>query len=135
MHRQSPSSQSKQHDLVQVQQKIATLDQLISKYNQLYQTYLQQVESEMNKRQQRKYPYSIKNPNEFGNAITPAAPFPSNGTEDACFKSCVDSSDCVYALYSNTGCGIICNPNKCLLFGEKAEGIVPAKELPSSFPK
>jgi hypothetical protein len=135
MHRQSPSSQSKQHDLVQVQQKIATLDQLISKYNQLYRTYLQQVESEMNKRQQRRYPYSIKNPNEFGNAITPAAPFPSNGTEDACFKSCVDSSDCVYALYSNTGCGIDCNPNKCLLFGEKAEGIVPAKELPSSFPK
>ena len=89
----------------------------------------------MNKRQQRKYPYSIKNPNEFGNAITPAAPFPSNGTEDACFKSCVDSSDCVYALYSNTGCGIDCNPNKCLLYGEKAEGIVPAKELPSSFPK
>jgi hypothetical protein len=127
--------QGQGHDLVQVQQKIATLDQLISNYNQLYRTYLQQVESEMNKRQQRKYPYTIKNPNEFGNTLTPAAPFPSNGTEDACFKSCVDSSDCVYALYSNTGCGIDCNPNKCLLYGEKAEGIVPAKELPSSFPK
>jgi uncharacterized membrane-anchored protein YhcB (DUF1043 family) len=133
--RQSNSNQGPAHDLVNVQQKIATLDQLISNYNQLYQTYLQQVESEMNKRQQRKYPYSIKNPNEFGNPITPATPFPSNGTEDACFKSCVDNSDCVYALYSNTGCGIDCNPNKCLLYGEKADGIVPVKELQSAFPK
>jgi hypothetical protein len=128
-------SQSQSPDLVNVRRKIATLDQLISSYNQLYRTYLQQVEAETNKRQQRKYPYSIKNPNEVGNALTPAAPFPSNGTEDACFKSCIDSSDCVYALYSNTGCGIDCNPNKCLLYGETADGIVPVKELPSSFPK
>jgi hypothetical protein len=137
MHKSNPTKrgQGPTHDLVNVQQKIATLDQLISNYNQVYRTYLQQVESEMNKRQQRKYPYSIKNPNEFGNAITPATPFPSNGTEDACFKSCIDSSDCVYALYSNTGCGIDCNPNKCLLYGEKADGVVPVKELPSSFPK
>jgi hypothetical protein len=74
-------SQSQSPDLVNVRRKIATLDQLISSYNQLYRTYLQQVEAETNKRQQRKYPYSIKNPNEVGNALTPAAPFPSNGTE------------------------------------------------------
>jgi len=128
-------AQSQSRDLVNVRQKIATLDQLISNYNQLYRTYLQQVEAETNKRQQRKYPYSIKNPNEAGNALTPAAPFPANGSEQECFKSCIESSDCVYALYSNTGCGIDCNPNKCLLYGEKADGIVPVWELPSSFPK
>ena len=114
---------------------MATLDQLITSYNQLYRTYLQHVEAETNKRQQRKYPYSIKNPNEAGNALTPAVPFPSNGTEDACFKSCVDNGDCVYALYSNTGCGIDCNPNKCLLYGQNADGVVPVKELSSAFPK
>jgi hypothetical protein len=128
-------AQSQSRDLVNVRQKIATLDQLISSYNQLYRTYLQHVEAETNKRQQRKYPYSIKNPNEAGNALTTAVPFPSNGTEDACFKSCVDNSDCVYALYSNTGCGIDCNPNKCLLYGQNADGIVPVKEMASTFPK
>ena len=128
-------AQSQSRDLVNVRQKIATLDQLISSYNQLYRTYLQHVEAETNKRQQRKYPYSIKNPNEAGNALTPDVPFPSNGTEAACFKSCVDNSDCVYALYSNTGCGIDCNPNKCLLYGQNADGIVPVKEMASSFPK
>ena len=121
-------------DLVKTQKNVATLDQLIVKYNQLYKTYLQQVEYETNKRQQRKYPYNIKNPNEFKNNLTPASPFPSNGTEDACFKSCIDTNDCVYALYSNTGCGIDCNPNKCLLYGSNADGIAPVKELSSVSP-
>ena len=121
-------------DLVNIQKNVATLDQLIAKYNQLYQTYLQQVEYETNKRQQRKYPYNIQNPNEFKNNLTPASPFPSNGTEVACFKSCIDSNDCVYALYSNTGCGIDCNPNKCLLYGSNANGIAPVKELSSVSP-
>ena len=66
-------------DLVQIKKKTADLDQLIAKYNQLYKTYLQQVEAEINKQQQRKYPYNIKNPNEFKNNLTPAYPFPSNG--------------------------------------------------------
>lgn len=127
--------QPQNQDLVNIQQKIATLDQLISNYNQLYKTYLQQIETEMNKRDQRKYPYTIKNPNEFGNTLTPSVPFPSNGTEDACFKSCIDNNDCVYALYSNSGCGIDCNPNKCLLYGANADGIVPVKEVPSVLPK
>lgn len=118
-------------DLVNIQKNVATLDQLIAKYAQLYKTYLQQVETETNKHQQRKYPYNIKNPNEFKNNLTPASPFPSNGTEDACFKSCIDTNDCVYALYSNTGCGIDCNPNKCLLYGANANGIIKTKELQS----
>ena len=42
----------KNQDLVNVQQKIATLDQLLTNYNQLYTTYLQEVESEVNKKQQ-----------------------------------------------------------------------------------
>ena len=121
-------------DLVNIQKNVATLDQLIAKYNQLYKTYLQQVEYETNKRQRRKYPYNITNPNEFKNNLTPAFPFPSNGTEDACFKSCIDADDCVYALYSNTGCGIDCNPNKCLLYGANANGIAPVKELSSVAP-
>lgn len=121
-------------DLVNIQKNVATLDQLITKYNQLYKTYLQQVETETNKQQQRKYPYNLKNPNEFKNNLTPAAPFPSNGTEDACFKSCIDTNDCVYALYSNTGCGIDCNPNKCLLYGANADGIIKTKELQSVSP-
>lgn len=121
-------------DLVEIKKKTATLDQLIANYNQLYKTYLQEVETETNKQQQRKYPYSIKNPNEFKNNLTPAYPFPSNGTEDACFKSCLDTKDCAYALYSNSGCGIDCNPNKCLLYGENAQGIKPVNELPSVLP-
>ena len=121
-------------DLVNIQKNVATLDQLIAKYNQLYKTYLQQVETETNKQQQRKYPYTITNPNEFKNNLTPAYPFPSNGTEDACFKSCIDTNDCVYALYSNSGCGIDCNPNKCLLYTANAGGIAPVKELPTALP-
>ena len=122
-------------DLVNLQKNVATLDHLIAKYNQLYKTYLQQVETETNKQQQRKYPYTITNPNEFKNNLTPAYPFPSNGTEDACFKSCVDTNDCVYALYSNTGCGIDCNPNKCLLYTANAGGITPVKETQSALPQ
>ena len=121
-------------DLVQIQKKTATLDQLIANYNQLYKTYLQQVETEVNKQQERKYPYNIKNPNEFKNNLTPAFPFPSNGTEDACFKSCMDTKDCGYALYSNSGCGIDCNPNQCLLYSENAQGIIPVNEVPSVLP-
>ena len=121
-------------DLVQIQKKTATLDQLIANYNQLYKTYLQQVETEVNKQQERKYPYNIKNPNEFKNNLTPAFPFPSNGTEDACFKSCMDTKDCGYALYSNSGCGIDCNPNQCLLYSENAQGITPVNEVPSVLP-
>ena len=121
-------------DLVNIQKNVATLDQLIVKYNQLYKTYLQQVETETNKQQQRKYPYTITNPNEFKNNLTPAYPFPSNGTEDACFKSCIDTNDCVYALYSKSGCGIDCNPNKCLLYTANAGGIAPVKELPTAVP-
>ena len=88
----------------------------------------------MSKRDKRNYPYNIKNPNEIKNALTPATPFPSNGTEDTCFKSCIDTTDCVYALYSNSGCGIDCNPNKCLLYGAKADGIVRVDELPTNLP-
>ena len=121
-------------DLVQIQKKTATLDQLITNYNQLYKTYLQQVETEVNKQQQRKYPYNIQNPNEFKNNLTPEFPFPSNGTEDACFKSCMDTKDCAYALYSNSGCGIDCNPNQCLLYSENAQGIIPVNEVPSVLP-
>lgn len=127
-------TQPQKEDLVNVQQKLATLDQLLSSYNQLYQTYLQEVEAEVNKKQQRKYPYNIKNPNEFGNTLTPATSFPANGTEDACFKSCIDNSNCAYALYSNSGCGIDCNPNKCLLYGKNAGGIAPVTEVPSTLP-
>ena len=127
-------SQNQTQNLVTVQQKVATLDQLISNYNQLYQTYLQEVESEVDKNQQRKYPYNLKNPNEFGNPITPATPFPSDGTEDTCFKSCIDNSNCAYALYSNSGCGIDCNPNKCLLYGKNADGVAPVAEVPSTLP-
>lgn len=126
----SPPSQ----DLVKTQAKVSTLNQLIAKYNQLYATYLQQVQIESSKRDVRKYPYKIQNPNEIKNTITPANPFPSNGTEEACFKSCVDTKDCMYALYSNSGCGIDCNPNKCLLYGANAGGIVPANEVSNSLP-
>ena len=122
---QQQHKQKQNQNLVSIQKKTATLDQLIVNYNQLYKTYLQLVEAEVGKQQQRKYPYTLQNPNEFGNNLTPQVPFPSNGTEDACFKSCIDSGDCVYALYSNSGCGIDCNPNKCLLYGEKAGGIIP----------
>jgi hypothetical protein len=121
-------------DLVKSQANLATLNQLVSKYNQLYKTYLQHVEAEMSKRDKRNYPYNIKNPNEIKNTLTPATPFPSNGTEDTCFKSCIDNADCVYALYSNSGCGIDCNPNKCLLYGANADGIVPVDELPTNLP-
>lgn len=121
-------------DLVNVQQKMALLDQLLANYNQLYKTYLQEVESDVNKKQRRKYPYNIKTANEFDNVITPEKPFPDNGTEEACFKSCVDTANCRYALYSNSGCGIDCNPNKCLLYGENAGGIVPVAEVPSTVP-
>jgi len=122
-------------DLVKSQTNAAKLNQLVAKYNQLYKTYLQQVEAESSKRDIRKYPYTIKNPNEIKNTLAPNVPFPSNGTEAACFKSCADTTDCVYALYSNSGCGIDCNPNKCLLYGANAQGIVPAKELPVALPK
>ena len=128
------ASTSPSGDLVKSQANLATLNHLISKYNQLYKTYLQQVETEMSKRNKRNYPYNIKNPNEIKNTLTPATPFPSNGTEDACFKSCIDTADCVYALYSNSGCGIDCNPNKCLLYGAKADGIVPVDEMPTNLP-
>lgn len=121
--------------LVNVEQKMATLDQLIANYNQLYTTYLQEVESDVNKTQQRKYPYSVKNPNAFENTLTPAVPFPSNGTEKACFKSCINNDECTYALYSNSGCGIDCNPNKCLLYDKNANGIVPVAEVESTVPK
>ena len=131
----TPKPTQPTQDLVNVQKNVATLDQLIAKYNQLYKTYLQQVETETNKQQQRKYPYTIKNPNEFKNNLTPAYPFPSNGTEDACFKSCIDNNDCAYALYSKSGCGIDCNPNKCLLFTTNADGITPVKELPTALPQ
>ena len=131
---QADASTSPAGDLVKSQANLATLNQLVSKYNQLYKTYLQQVEAEMSKRDKRNYPYNIKNPNEIKNTLTPATPFPSNGTEDACFKSCIDTADCVYALYSNSGCGIDCNPNKCLLYGAKADGIVSVDELPTNLP-
>ena len=121
-------------DLVKSEANRATLNQLVAKYNQLYKTYLQQVQDETNKRNKRNYPYNIKNPNEVKNTLTPATPFPSNGTEDACFKSCVDTANCAYALYSNSGCGIDCNPNKCLLYGANADGIVPVDELPTNLP-
>jgi hypothetical protein len=121
-------------DLVKNQANLATLNQLVAKYNQLYKTYLQQVEAEASKNDKRRYPYNIKNPNEVKNTLTPDKPFPSNGTEAACFQSCVDTKDCVYALYSNSGCGIDCNPNKCLLYGANAEDIVPVKELPNALP-
>jgi hypothetical protein len=119
---------------MKTQKNVATLNHLVATYAQLYKTYLQQVESETNKRAKRKYPYNLVNPNEFKNNLTPAYPFPSNGAEDACFKSCVDTKDCAYALYSKSGCGIDCNPNKCLLFTSNAGGIAPAKELPSTLP-
>jgi hypothetical protein len=119
---------------MKTQKNVATLNHLVATYAQLYKTYLQQVESETNKRAKRKYPYNLVNPNEFKNNLTPAYPFPSNGAEDACFKSCVDTKDCAYALYSKSGCGIDCNPNKCLLFTSNAGGIAPAKELPSALP-
>jgi len=131
---QADASTSPARDLVKSQANLATLNHLISKYNQIYKTYLQHVEAEMSKRDKRNYPYNIKNPNEIKNTLTPATPFPSNGTEDACFKSCIDTADCVYALYSNSGCGIDCNPNKCLLYGAKADGIVPVDELPTNLP-
>ena len=121
-------------DLVNVRQKMATLDQLITNYDQLYKTYLQEVESEVNKKSQRKYPYFIKNRNEFENVLTPEVPFRSNGTEDECFKSCINTNDCRHALYSNSGCGIDCNPNKCLLYGANAGGIVPVAEVSSTVP-
>lgn len=121
-------------DLVKSQASLATLNQLIAKYNQLYATYLQQVQIESSKNQTRKYPYNIQNPNEIKNTLTPDNPFPSNGTEEACFKSCVDTKDCMYALYSNSGCGIDCNPNKCLLYGANAEGVVPANEVSNNLP-
>ena len=121
-------------DVMKTQKNVATLNHLVATYAQLYKTYLQQVESETNKRAKRKYPYNLVNPNEFKNNLTPAYPFPSNGAEDACFKSCVDTKDCAYALYSKSGCGIDCNPNKCLLFTSNAGGIAPAKELPSALP-
>ena len=121
-------------DLVKTQKNVATLNHLVANYNQLYKTYLQQVEAEALKRGQRKYPYNIVNPNEFKNNLTPASPFPSNGTEDACFKSCVDTNACAYALYSKSGCGIDCNPNKCLLYPATAGGIAPVKEVPSALP-
>ena len=131
---QADASTSPAGDLVKSQANLATLNHLISKYNQVYKTYLQHVEAEMSKRDKRNYPYNIKNPNEIKNTLTPATPFPSNGTEDACFKSCIDTADCVYALYSNSGCGIDCNPNKCLLYGAKADGIVSVDELPTNLP-
>jgi hypothetical protein len=131
---QADASTSPARDLVKSQANLATLNHLISKYNQIYKTYLQHVEAEMSKRDKRNYPYNIKNPNEIKNTLTPATPFPSNGTEDACFKSCIDTADCVYALYSNSGCGIDCNPNKCLLYGAKADGIVPVDEQPTNLP-
>ena len=131
---QSDTSTTPAGDLVKSQANLATLNQLIAKYDQLYKTYLQQVEAEMSKRNKRNYPYNIKNPNEVKNTLTPATPFPSNGTEDTCFKSCVDTTDCVYALYSNSGCSIDCNPNKCLLYGANADGIVPVDELPTNLP-
>lgn len=121
-------------DLVKSQANLAKLNQLTAKYNQLYKTYLQQVQIESSKRDARKYPYNIKNPNEIKNTLTPNSPFPSNGTEQACFKSCVDTENCAYALYSNSGCGIDCNPNKCLLYGANAEGIVPVDEVPTNLP-
>lgn len=131
----SPSSTTNPaQDLVKNQANLATLNQLVAKYNQLYKTYLQQVEAEASKNDKRRYPYNIKNPNEIKNTLTPDKPFPSNGTEAACFQSCVDTKDCVYALYSNSGCGIDCNPNKCLLYGANAEDIVPVKELPNALP-
>jgi hypothetical protein len=119
---------------MKTQKNVTTLNHLVARYAQLYKTYLQQVEAETTKRAKRKYPYNLVNPNEFKNNLTPAYPFPSNGTEDACFKSCVDTKDCAYALYSKSGCGIDCNPNKCLLFTSNAGGIAPAKELPSALP-
>ena len=122
-------------DLVNVQQKLATLDQLLANYNQLYKTYLQEVESEVNKKNQRKYPYTIKNASAFENVIAPSVPFPSNGNEEACFKSCLDTKDCRYALYSNSGCGIDCNPNRCLLYGANAGGITPVAEAASVVPQ
>jgi hypothetical protein len=121
-------------DLVKSQANLAKLNQLTAKYNQLYKTYLQQVQIESSKRDARKYPYNIKNPNEIKNTLTPNSPFPSNGTEQECFKSCVDTENCAYALYSNSGCGIDCNPNKCLLYGGNAEGIVPVDEVPTNLP-
>ena len=131
------SLQEKRENLADAQEKLAKLNQLIANYNQLYQTYLQEVEADVSKQNptHRKYPYTVKNSNAFENVIKPADPFPANGTEDACFKSCADNKDCVYALYSNSGCGIECNPNKCLLYGADADGIVPTKEAPSTLPK
>lgn len=122
------SKQSSQ-DLVKSQASLATLNQLVAQYNQLYKSYLQQVESEASKKDVRKYPYNINNLNEVNNTLTPDKAFPSNGTETECFKSCLDMKDCAYALYSNSGCGIDCNPNKCLLYGANAEGIVPVNEV------
>ena len=136
METKQQSGQSGQSpDLVNVQQKLATLDQLLANYNQLYKTYMQEVESEVNKKNQRKYPYTIKNTSAFQNVLTPAVPFPSNGSEDTCFKSCLDNKDCRYALFSNSGCGIDCNPNKCLLYGENAGGITPVAEVASVTPE
>jgi uncharacterized membrane-anchored protein YhcB (DUF1043 family) len=131
------SLQEKRENLADAQEKLAKLNQLIANYNQLYQTYLQEVEADVSKQTPtyRKYPYTVKNQNAFENVIKPSEPFPANGTEDACFKSCADNKDCVYALYSNSGCGIECNPNKCLLYGADADGVVPTKEAQSTLPK
>lgn len=130
------SLQEKRENLADAQEKLAKLNQLIANYNQLYQTYLQEVEADVSKQNPtyRKYPYTVKNSNAFENVIKPADPFPANGTEDACFKSCADNKDCVYALYSNSGCGIECNPNKCLLYGADADGIVPTTEAKTTLP-
>lgn len=131
------SLQDKRENLADAQEKLAKLNQLIANYNQLYQTYLQEVEADVSKQTPtyRKYPYTVKNKDAFENVIKLADPFPANGTEDACFKSCADNKDCVYALYSNSGCGIECNPNKCLLYGADADGIVPTKEAENTLPK
>jgi hypothetical protein len=131
------SLQEKRENLADAQEKLAKLNQLIANYNQLYQTYLQEVEADVSKQNPtyRKYPYTVKNSNAFENVIKPSEPFPANGTEDACFKSCADNKECVYALYSNSGCGIECNPNKCLLYGADADGVVPTNEAQSTLPK
>jgi hypothetical protein len=75
--------------------------------NQLYKTYLQLVEAEVGKRQQRKYPYTIKNPNEFGNSLTLWFHFHPTEPKRRVSNPASTPATGVYALYSNSDAALI----------------------------
>jgi len=122
-------------DLVKYKKNVEKINQLTKTYMQLYDTYIKEVKKNINKEDISNvnfYPYYVNNDNANTRIDTK---FSDNVNEKTCFDSCLNNPNCFYALYSSSGCGIECNPNKCIHYNEKADGIKQVSENKNNLEK